>query len=671
MSKRWLTPVPSIAVALAAILALLVLSGLFIRSMPLSYDEGIHLMFGTLANQGYEPYQEIFIGIPPLGLLITQAGLALFVDPSNVRYLMLWISLMGAFALFWIVRYQAAHNPVWSGLLAGLFLFGFPNYFFQANLVTMDVPALALALLALALVEHYRYRRSPAWLLLSGLVFGLSLATKILVVFLPLLIGLQLVAIVFLDEKSSLRRWSTYGQLIKLGLIWFIGLLVVLLVLLLLYNPADLYHDVIAFRLVDRAVRMADGDSDIQKNIEMLAKAMNQFWPLGIGALLGLWAVGRRGWARLWLWLAWFGLAGIFLFLHVPSRSHHAVILLPPLAALSGIGVTHLPYRFSPPARWLAPLLALVIAGLTFLNLGLGMIPFPRQDDFEANTGRLSAVEFVRQTTGPNDCIIVDDPRAALLSRRKIPPNLAEPSHARVGIGWLPTATIINSAQQDDCQVLMMGPRFSSLPDFEQAAAPIYALKLLFANPDGAHTITVYAVKTDTRAEPAQIFNLPLADQVILKGADVTPAPWLPGQTVSISTYWQAQQKMAQDYKIFMHLKNEAGQTVQTFDHYPFEFDHDYLTTYIMPNPIYWQNGLPPDATHYPATGLLPTRLWLPGQTLKETVNLTLAADLAPGVYTLEVGMYDETTLAPLVVQGEPPAGGQVGVIVATVEVSE
>lgn len=668
--EQSLITIPNIAIVLV-LLTLAALGLIYSQSIFLSWDEGAYLMAGSLARQGYQPYTEFFVNIPPFGLSIIRLGVTLFGEGLHVRYVMLLCSLIGVGSLFWLMKSQAVHSPIWTGLLAMVFLFGYPTYFFQATLITMDVPAVSWALLSLALLEYYRSQRSSRWLLLSGIGYGLSLTSKIFIVFLPVIVGLQLLQIVFFDEKRSPRHGSTYSRLVKMGLIWLVGVGGVLLFFLLIFDPAELYQKVVAFHLADRADRVASGESWVQKNGEKLLEALTVYLPLLIGALVGLGAVGRRGLARVWVWPVWFVLAAIFLFFHVPVRTHHFIMLLPPLAALSSVAITHLPYRFKKPAFWLSPATLLVLVGLTLLNFRVGVLAWPREADFEDDTGQLSSVEFVRRTTGPADCIVVDDVRAALLAERPIPPNLSEPSHSRVAAGLLSTEEVIAAAIERDCPVLIMGPRFSNLPNFAQTAASVYALKLLFANPDGSHTVTVYAVKTDSRAEPAQIFNLSLDNQVILKGADLTPTPWRPGQTVSISTYWQAQQKMAQDYKIFMHLKNEAGQTVQTLDHYPFQSDDDYLTTYIMPNPIYWQDGHPPDASYYPATGLLPTRLWLPGQTLKETVQLTLPADLARGVYTLEVGMYDEATLAPLVVQGEPPAGGQAGVTLATVEVIE
>ena len=53
---------------------------------------------------------------------------------------------------------------------------------------------------------------------------------------------------------------------------------------------------------------------------------------------------------------------------------------------------------------------------------------------------------------------------------------------------------------------------------------------------------------------------------------------------------------------------------------------------------------------------MIPTSLWIPGETLVETVALTLPADLPPGDYTLALGLYDENSMERLPVTGAPDA---------------
>ena len=46
----------------------------YAHTIPLDYDEGHLLMFGTLAALGHTPYTETFAGIPPMAILRLPSG---------------------------------------------------------------------------------------------------------------------------------------------------------------------------------------------------------------------------------------------------------------------------------------------------------------------------------------------------------------------------------------------------------------------------------------------------------------------------------------------------------------------------------------------------------------------------------------------------------------------
>jgi hypothetical protein len=121
-----------------------------------------------------------------------------------------------------------------------------------------------------------------------------------------------------------------------------------------------------------------------------------------------------------------------------------------------------------------------------------------------------------------------------------------------------------------------------------------------------------------------------LDNQVALMGArarsglQVRAAPWeepllvRPGQAIHLTLTWRALASPRGSYTVFIHLIDGAGRYVT---------GHDYT----------------------PLGGACPTYLWfpkwLPGQTLTDPYRLTLPADLPPGDYWLEVGMYGMTSL--------------------------
>jgi hypothetical protein len=105
------------------------------------------------------------------------------------------------------------------------------------------------------------------------------------------------------------------------------------------------------------------------------------------------------------------------------------------------------------------------------------------------------------------------------------------------------------------------------------------------------------------------------------------------GEAGVLTTSWQALQPITTDYTVFLHLRDLTGQTVAQLDFRPFE-------------------------------GAYPTSQWQPGLTITESRPWRLPAHLAPGAYTLHLGLYHLETLTPLVpIQEEAEPGALLGEI--------
>ncbi len=102
-----------------------------------------------------------------------------------------------------------------------------------------------------------------------------------------------------------------------------------------------------------------------------------------------------------------------------------------------------------------------------------------------------------------------------------------------------------------------------------------------------------------------------------LMGYDQSPPSARPGQTVTLTLYWQPQSEVERDYTSYVHLVNEAGQSVVQSDH---RLGGDYY----------------------------PTSLWRPGEVLRDQHVLSIPAGTPPGAYRLVAGMYLYPALEPL-----------------------
>lgn len=101
-----------------------------------------------------------------------------------------------------------------------------------------------------------------------------------------------------------------------------------------------------------------------------------------------------------------------------------------------------------------------------------------------------------------------------------------------------------------------------------------------------------------------------------LYGVDA-PAALTPGDVLTLTLIWRADESFADSYHVFVHLTDADGVIVAQSD-------------------------------GAPANGTRRTTSWLPGEYVSDSRALSLPADLAPGAYTLTAGLYCPETGARL-----------------------
>jgi hypothetical protein len=83
----------------------------------------------------------------------------------------------------------------------------------------------------------------------------------------------------------------------------------------------------------------------------------------------------------------------------------------------------------------------------------------------------------------------------------------------------------------------------------------------------------------------------------------------IPGEPWEVTLFWEALDNPPRDYSVFVHVLNEAGELVSAHD------------------------GMPLNNRY-------PTSAWRTGSVIPDTHSLALPADLAPGTYSLNTGLY-------------------------------
>jgi hypothetical protein len=100
-----------------------------------------------------------------------------------------------------------------------------------------------------------------------------------------------------------------------------------------------------------------------------------------------------------------------------------------------------------------------------------------------------------------------------------------------------------------------------------------------------------------------------LGSSVQLLGYDLSSERAAPGDTLTLTLFWQALAEMEEDYTVFTHLLAPDGSTTAQRDSHPIQ-------------------------------GTYPTSLWVDGQIVTDVYELAVPDDAPLGPHRLEVGMY-------------------------------
>ena len=123
-----------------------------------------------------------------------------------------------------------------------------------------------------------------------------------------------------------------------------------------------------------------------------------------------------------------------------------------------------------------------------------------------------------------------------------------------------------------------------------------------------------------------------LGEYATLLGYALNRTVLKPGQTLHLTLYWRAGERMDVDYTVFVHVLDGQGRI---------QGQHD----------------------GYPMNGRRPTTGWVAGEVIADEHVIPLKADVTPGHHRIEVGMYDWATgarLPTLDAQGQQIPGDQI-----------
>ncbi len=128
-----------------------------------------------------------------------------------------------------------------------------------------------------------------------------------------------------------------------------------------------------------------------------------------------------------------------------------------------------------------------------------------------------------------------------------------------------------------------------------------------FDVPSGVDSAGKLSLGAPLRSQPSS--SRASQPRISLLGYDLDSAG-KPVDTLKVTLYWRADGEPERSYKVFVHVYDQEGDIVGQRDHIP---------------------GL----------GIRPTTSWEPGEVIADRYNVEVSAGLAPGTYSVAVGMYD------------------------------
>ncbi|MBA2447086.1 MAG: glycosyltransferase family 39 protein [Chloroflexi bacterium] len=589
-------------------------------------DEGIRGMQLLLMSAGYRPVAEIYSSQGPLLLDLLYPVYHLFGETLGAARLAVALySLIGILGAYWVARLLG--GPIGGATAAALLALS-PTYLRNSRQALAEAPALAPAILAVGAAVAYQRSGRRAWLLLSGVLLGVALLIKPIVV----------AAVVPIAVAAYLGPRRGAGPVLLVGAV---TAAVVVGIVLLTGLPA-VFNQMVEYRLRSRE---ASG-WELRENWKLLQATLGRdglgLFALAIGSGLALLTASPRRGLPFVLWpLASLGL----LLAYAPLFPKHAVVVLPPLAVAAGAGAG-LVWRAARARRWQGMLGLVLLAGPALFYLWSApavlawdarLMSFGPSTEGERFAESADAARTIATLTTRGQFVITDHPYLAFLAQRLVPPELADPSKTRVRARELTGEDIAASGEAYDARlVVLWGDRLRTLRGFtawlDRTFLPVkvYARgpdspRVVYARRDADSSVVRSALQDSIRTPSAVDFGNALR----LSGYSVDREELARNGDVGVAYEWEAVGRASVDYHILTELRGPDGQ-------------------------VWAAEELSLGGRSIGVTD------WQPGRWLFQASTLEIPAEAPSGEYVLSVGVHDSRARAELAITaGDPRLGSR------------
>jgi arabinofuranosyltransferase len=584
-------------------------------------DVWIHFQFARNLSQGqgfsFNPGQPTPGSTAPLWTIILAAASffsADFLTPA-----------LGLSAVFFLAAVLLAYGfsawiteNLWPALLAGLAV-ALSGRLLWAGLAGMETTAFA----ALSLAAIWAYSRSGLRLF-PALLFGLASQLR------PE--GHALFALAFSDAA-----WQWFRIEHSRGTYDLVSAVRRFLPPLGLYLLLALPYTIFSFSITGRPLPntfYAKVSSQYFVSWRTLRETLSWHWqdnPISLLlACFGLWPMWRK--SRLGvLWLLVLPLLTAVIIDFTWHHGRYTMPLIPLQMVTAAVGAWWLVNKLPARGEEVFPWRLLAQGGLFCLLLLGGLWRFSYWATMlGTNTREIQEIDvslgrWLAENTPQEALIAVDDIGAiAFISGRQI-----------VDMNGLVSPEVwpaVNAAEDLERDQVLTRVLSQAQPDY-MAAFPLWRWNIA-SNPDvaqplhhvrtGTHTIIFqqdayvyetawpYLAAAEAQHEQSAVFG----ERIKLLGYDLAPAA--PDELV---LYWESLTPTAEDYDVFVHLRDESG-------------------------------GIATQVDRQPLSGLAPTSIWEQGDIIRDPITLPETADLAPGEYDILVGFFLRETGQRLAISG-------------------
>jgi hypothetical protein len=400
-----------------------------------SYDEGIELIKVSLHSQGFAMYTGGFWNDqPPLSTIILSFWLQLFgTSIFTARLLTLSFSTILVWSFCQIIRIYSGNS---AAIIGTLLLIISGNFLRLSVSVMFGLPSLALATFSVYILVLYKQKsRHNILVVISGILFALSLQIKLFTAFLIPLIIFDLI-------KYNLTKNSQSSKL-KLFIdmaLWIIPFLITFIIIGTLTNSLS-YEQLLKSHINDSVKTAFDYWSSIKLTLLFLLQDFDYFLLATLSIIV---IFQKRQWDKIFP-IAWLLTGFILLLNHRPVWYHHYLLISIPLTWLASYGIT-LSYNFFRQSNWyfnfhLSRLKKLTLSGFAsgFLILSIlvipikiGIIQLENHQYIVQSQERIGLVNIILANKKSTHWFFTDCPIYAFYSGLNIPPEIAVLSQIRI-----------------------------------------------------------------------------------------------------------------------------------------------------------------------------------------------------------------------------------------------